>query len=57
MKKFIPYLFLTAATLHTAFGSLPVMALSCTTHSQKTEISCEKGNNECEQQIKENRVN
>ena len=51
MKKFIPYLLLSATTLHTVLGVSPVMAMSCGSHSDKAEVVCEAADTDCEEKI------
>ena len=49
MKKFIPYLLFSATTLHTFLGVSPVMAMGCSSHSDKVEVVCEEGDIECQE--------
>ena len=51
MKKFIPYLLFSATTLHTFLGVSPVMAMGCSSHSDKAEVVCEEGDTDCEEKI------
>tara|TARA_Y100001968_G_scaffold238778_1_gene222199 strand:- start:440 stop:595 length:156 start_codon:yes stop_codon:yes gene_type:complete len=51
MKKFIPFLLFSATTLHTVLGISPVIAMGCSSHSDKTETVCEKEDNDCQQKI------
>ena len=51
MKKFIPYLLFLATTLHTFLGVSPVMAMGCSSHSDKAEVVCEGGDADCEENI------
>tara|TARA_B100000965_G_scaffold399340_1_gene419127 strand:- start:1991 stop:2164 length:174 start_codon:yes stop_codon:yes gene_type:complete len=51
MKKFIPYLLFSAATLHTVLGVSPVIAMGCGSHSEKVEIICEDGDIECQKKV------
>ncbi len=51
MKKFIPFLLFSATTLHTVLGVSPVMAIGCGSHSDKTEVFCEAGDTDCEENI------
>tara|TARA_B100000579_G_C22159214_1_gene544425 strand:- start:199 stop:372 length:174 start_codon:yes stop_codon:yes gene_type:complete len=51
MKKLIPYLLFSAATLHTVLGVSPVMAMGCDSHSDKSEIVCEEGDTECQEKV------
>ena len=57
MKKFVPYLLFTATTLHTVLGISPVMAMSCSSHSDKAEIVCEKGDADCQKEISASTTN
>ncbi len=57
MKKFIPYLFLYATTLHTFLGASPVMAMGCAAHSKKAEVVCEAGDIECQKKSSETTFN
>tara|TARA_B100000214_G_scaffold354981_1_gene312336 strand:+ start:2069 stop:2242 length:174 start_codon:yes stop_codon:yes gene_type:complete len=47
MKKFLPYLLFSATTLHTVLGVPPVMAMGCSTHSDKSENACKEGDIDC----------
>ena len=51
MKKFIPYLLLSATTLHTVLGVSPVMAMGCASHSDKSDVVCAEGDTNCEEKI------
>ena len=57
MKKFIPLLFVSSATLYSTILALPVTANGCTSSPEKTELICSKGDNDCEKTIIENRIN
>ena len=57
MKKFIPYILFSAATLHTILGVSPVMAMGCSSHSDKTEVVCEEGDTDCEEKISVSAIN
>tara|TARA_Y100001968_G_C19337898_1_gene707890 strand:- start:900 stop:1073 length:174 start_codon:yes stop_codon:yes gene_type:complete len=57
MKKFIPYLLLSATTLHTVLGNSPVMALGCDSHSDKTDIVCEEGDVDCKNKTTDSIIN
>ena len=48
MKKFIPYLLFSAATLHTVLGGSPVIAMSCSSHSEEVEVVCEEEDINCQ---------
>ena len=51
MKRFIPYLLFSATTLHTVLGVSPVMAMGCSSHSDKAEVVCEEDDIECQEKI------
>ena len=51
MRKIIPYILFSATTLHTVLGISPVMAMSCGSHSDKSEVVCEAGDTDCEEKI------
>ena len=57
MKKFIPYLLFSITTLHTVLGVSPVMAMSCSSHSDKAELVCEDGETDCEEKISASTIN
>tara|TARA_B100000214_G_C23953924_1_gene621792 strand:+ start:737 stop:910 length:174 start_codon:yes stop_codon:yes gene_type:complete len=57
MKKFIPYLLFSATTLHTVLGFSPIMAMGCSSHSDKTEIFCEDGDTECQAKTSASKTN
>ena len=57
MKKLIPYLLLTATTLHTVLGVSPVMAMGCGSHSDKAEVVCAEGDTYCEEKISASKNN
>ena len=49
MKKFIPYILFSATTLHTILGVSPVIAMGCASHSNKDNVVCEKGDQDCKE--------
>ncbi len=51
MKKLIPLLFLSSATLYSTIGTLPVSAMGCNSYSNKAEIVCVEGDIDCEKKI------
>ena len=51
MNKFIPYILFSATTLHAVLGVSPVMAMGCSSHSDKAEVVCEAGDTVCEEKI------
>ena len=57
MKKFIPYLLFSATTLHTVLGIPPVIAMGCSSHSDKVEAACEEGDIECQEKISISTIN
>ena len=57
MKKFIPYLLFSATTLHTVLGVAPVIAMGCSSHSEKVEVVCEQGDSDCEEKISASTIN
>tara|TARA_Y100001968_G_C19307296_1_gene692290 strand:+ start:165 stop:338 length:174 start_codon:yes stop_codon:yes gene_type:complete len=57
MKKFIPYLLFTSATIHAIVGIAPVMAMGCSADSEKTELICEEGDLDCQKKVIESRIN
>ena len=57
MKKLIPYIFFSVTTLHTVLGVSPVMAMGCSSHSDKVEVVCEAGDTDCEDKISANTIN
>ena len=57
MKKLIPYLLFSAATLHTVIDVSPVMAFGCGSHSDKVEVVCEEGDIDCEEKIPASTIN
>ena len=57
MKKLIPYLLFTATTLHTFLGFSPVMALGCGSHSDKSEVICQKDDADCQKNISASKIN
>lgn len=57
MKKFIPYLLFSATTLHTFLGVSPVMAMGCSSHSDKVEVVCEESDIDCQEKISISTIN
>tara|TARA_B100000579_G_scaffold364495_1_gene323475 strand:- start:427 stop:600 length:174 start_codon:yes stop_codon:yes gene_type:complete len=57
MKKFIPYLLFSATTLHTVLAISPVMAMGCSSHSDRTEVVCEVGDTDCQENISASTIN
>ena len=57
MKKFIPYLLFSATTLHTFLGGSPVMAMGCSSHSDKVEVVCAEDDIKCQEKISISTIN
>ena len=57
MKKLVPYILFSATALHTIIGISPIMAMSCSSHSNSVEVTCEEGDVDCKQNKLENSVN
>ena len=57
MKKLIPLLLLSSATLHSTIDILPVSAIGCNSSTNKVEVVCAEGNIDCEKKLIENRIN
>ncbi len=57
MKQLISYIFFSATTLHIVLGISPVMAMGCTTHSDKAELVCEEGNTNCQNKTSASTIN
>tara|TARA_B100000965_G_C19407373_1_gene676082 strand:+ start:488 stop:661 length:174 start_codon:yes stop_codon:yes gene_type:complete len=57
MKKLIPLLLLSFATLYSTIGTLPVVAMGCNSSTDKTEVVCDEGDNDCEKKLIKNRIN
>ena len=57
MKKFIPYLLLSATTLHTFLGALPVTAMGCGTKTDKAEIVCKDTDTDCQKKVSDSTIN
>ena len=57
MKKLIPLLLLSSATLYSTIGSLPVTAMGCDSSADKAEVACAQGDSDCEKNLIENRIN
>ena len=51
MKKLIPLLLLSSATLFSTIGTLPVSAMGCNSSSNKAEIVCAEGDIDCEKKL------
>ena len=57
MKKLIPLLLLSSATLYSTIGTLPVTAMGCNSSTEKAEVVCDEGDFDCEKTLIENRIN
>ena len=57
MKKFVPYLLFSATTLHTILGISPVMAMGCDSHSNRSEVVCETGDVNCDEETSAKNIN
>jgi len=57
MKKFVPYLLFSATTLHTILGISPVMAMGCDSHSNRSEVVCETGDVNCDEENSAKNIN
>ncbi len=57
MKKLIPYLLFSATTLHTVLGVSPVMAIGCSSQSDKAEVVCKEGDTDCDEKISASTIN
>ena len=57
MKKLIPFLLLSSATLYSTIGTLPVSALGCNSSANKVEVVCDEGDFDCEKKLIEDRIN
>ena len=57
MKKLITYLLFSATTLYTVLGISPIMAMGCSSHSDKVEVVCEEGDIECQEKISISTIN
>ena len=57
MKNFIPYLLISATTFHTFLGALPVTAFGCSSNSDKAEVVCKDGDENCEKDAFDSTIN
>ena len=57
MKKLIPLLLFSSATLHIAIGTSPVFAMGCNSATNKVEVTCAEDDNDCEKKDLANRIN
>ena len=57
MKKLIPLLLLSSATLYSTIGTLSVSAMGCNSSTNKAKVICAEGDIDCEKKLIENRIN
>ena len=57
MKKLIPLLLLSSATLYSTIGTLPINAMGCNSSTNKAEVVCAEGDIDCEKKLIEDRIN
>ena len=57
MKKLIPLVLLSSATLYSTIGTLPVTAMGCNSSTEKAEVVCVEGDFDCKKTLIENRIN
>ena len=57
MKKLIPLLLLSSATIYSPIGTLPVSAMGCNSFTNKVEVVCAEGDIDCEKKLIENLIN
>tara|TARA_B100000700_G_C14401226_1_gene559291 strand:+ start:369 stop:542 length:174 start_codon:yes stop_codon:yes gene_type:complete len=55
MKKLIPFLLFSSATLYSAINALPVTAMGCGLNNEKSELVCKEGDKNCEKRTTEER--
>jgi len=55
MKKLIPFLLFSSTTLYSAINPLPVTAMGCNLHNDKSEVICKEDDKKCERKITEDR--
>ena len=55
MKKLIPFLLFSSATLYSAISALPVTAMACGLNNDKSELVCKEGDKNCEKRTTEER--
>ena len=53
MKQLIPFLLFSSATLYSAINTLPVTAMGCNYHNDKSELICKEGDKNCEKRKSE----
>ena len=57
MKKLIPLLLLSSATLYSTIGTLPVTAFGCNSSGNKAEVVCTEGDFDCEKKLIDDQTN
>ena len=57
MKKLIPLLLLSSATLYSTIGTLPVTAIGCNSSGNKAEVVCTEGDFDCEKKLIDDQTN
>ena len=57
MKKLIPLLLLSSATLYSTIGTLPVSAMSCNSSTNKVQEICAEGDTDCEKKVINDQIN
>tara|TARA_B100000579_G_scaffold29570_1_gene20726 strand:+ start:1178 stop:1351 length:174 start_codon:yes stop_codon:yes gene_type:complete len=55
MRKLIPFLLFSSTALYSTINSLPVTAMGCDLHNDKSEVICKEGEKKCERKITEDR--
>ena len=57
MKRLIPLLLISSATLHSTFNTSSTNAMGCNSFATKAVVVCEEGDIDCEKRLIENRIN
>ena len=57
MKKLIPLLLLSSATLYSTIGTLPVSAMGCNSSANKADVICAGSDTDCKKKLIEDRIN
>tara|TARA_Y100001968_G_C19403954_1_gene742601 strand:- start:478 stop:651 length:174 start_codon:yes stop_codon:yes gene_type:complete len=55
MKKLLPFILFSSTTFFSAINSLPVTAMGCSLHNDKSEKVCKEGDKKCERKSIEDR--
>ena len=53
MKKLIPFLLFSSTALYSTINPLPVTAMGCNSHYDKSELICKEGDKNCEKRKSE----